>query len=82
MGVAARQVRMAIDELVTNLSDDRLTAGRPEVLALSDATSEICERWKINADGGADDAIFARAGNGAGCIAKEFARECISNCKS
>ena len=34
----------------------------------------MCKRWKIPANGVADDAIFAKSGSGAGSIADEFMR--------
>ena len=37
----------------------------------------MCARWKIGPHVVADDAIFAKTGSGAGCIADEFAREGI-----
>lgn len=70
---------VAIDELATNRSDDRLNDGIGwTVPVLSDAIREMCERWGISPDGVADDAIFARTGSGAGCIADEFQREGVN----
>jgi hypothetical protein len=34
--------------------------------------SELCEKWKVAAQGCADDAIFARTGSSAGSISDEF----------
>lgn len=66
---------VAIDELATNRSDDRLNDGIGwTVPVLSDAIKEMCARWKIAAEGVADDAIFARTGSGAGSISDEFQR--------
>lgn len=67
---------VAIDELATNRSDDRLNDGNQwTVPVLSDAIKALCARWGIEPYGVADDAIFARTGSGAGCIADEFRRE-------
>lgn len=67
---------VAIDELATNRSDDRLNEGIGwTVPVLSDAIKEMCARWNITPCGAADDAIFAKTGSGAGCIADEFQRE-------
>lgn len=69
---------VAIDELATNRSDDRLNEGIGwTVPILADAIKAMCARWKIGPHGVADDAIFAKTGSGAGCIADEFAREGI-----
>ena len=40
--------------------------------------SELCETWKVHAQGCADDAIFARMGSAAGIIADEFAAAGVS----
>ena len=67
---------VAIDELATNRSDDRLNEGMGwTVPVLSDAIKAMCARWAMTASGAADDAIFAKTGSGAGCIADEFERE-------
>ena len=47
------------------------------VPVLADAIKAMYARWKIGPHGMADDAIFAKTGSGAGCIADEFAREGI-----
>lgn len=74
----ARGSIVAIDELATNRSDDRLNEGIGwTVPVLADAIKAMCRRWKINPGGVADDAIFAKTGSGAGCIADEFSREGI-----
>lgn len=66
---------VAIDELATNKSDDRLNEGIGwTVPVLSEAIKEMCARWKVQPAGAADDAIFAKTGSGAGCIADEFER--------
>ena len=44
---------------------------------LADAIKAMCARWKVGPHGVADDAIFAKTGSGAGCIADESAREGI-----
>ncbi len=64
---------IAVDELATNLSDDRLNEGnRWTVPILADAIKSMCKRWRIEPWGVADDAIFARTGSSNGCIADEF----------
>lgn len=66
---------VAIDELATNRSDDRLNEGIGwTVPVLADAIKAMCRRWRINPSGVADDSIFAKTGSGAGCIADEFQR--------
>jgi hypothetical protein len=66
---------VAVDELATNRSDDRLNDGLGwTVPVLSEAIIQMCARWRIQATGVADDAIFAKTGSGAGCIADEFLR--------
>ncbi|MCJ0824976.1 phage terminase large subunit [Luteimonas sp. 50] len=66
---------VAVDELATNRSDDRLNEGIGwTVPVLSDAIKEMCERWKIDPEGVADDACFARSGHSVGSIADEFQR--------
>lgn len=60
---------MAIDELATNRSDDRLNGSDDRlnegigwtVPVLADAIKAMCARWKIGSHGVADDAIFARS---------------------
>lgn len=67
---------IAVDELATNRSDDRLNDGIGwTVPVLSEAIRAMCARWGISPSGAADDAIFAKTGSGAGCIADEFERE-------
>lgn len=66
---------VAVHELATNRSDDRLNEGIGwTVPVLSDAIKEMCERWKIDPEGVADDACFARSGHSVGSIADEFER--------
>lgn len=66
---------MAIDEVATSRSDDRLNEGIGwTVPVLSDAIKEMCARWGIPAEGVSDDACFARSGHSAGSIADEFQR--------
>lgn len=66
---------IAVDELATNMSDDRLNdVNRWMVPVLVEAIRELCRRCRINASGLADEAIFVRTGSGAGCIADEFQR--------
>ena len=66
---------VAVDELATNKSDDRLNDGIGwTVPVLSDVIREMCARWGIPAEGVADDACFARSGHSAGSIADEFRR--------
>jgi Phage terminase large subunit len=40
--------------------------------------SELCAKWKVHAQGCADDAIFARMGSSAGSISDEFAQAGVS----
>ena len=50
------------------------------VPVLADAIKAMCARWKVGPHGVADDAIFAKTGSGAGCIADQFrAPECTSS---
>jgi hypothetical protein len=66
---------VAVDELATNRSDDRLNEGIGwTVPVLADAIKAMCEAWKVEPAGAADDAIFARTGSGAGSISDEFQR--------
>lgn len=66
---------VAVDELATNRSDDRLNDGIGwTVPVLSDAIKEMCDRWGIPPEGVADDACFAKGGHSVGSIADEFQR--------
>lgn len=61
-----------VDELATNKRDN-LNAGLGwTVPELAENIKGMCRRWKIPAQGVADDACFAKAGHGAGSIADEF----------
>ena len=63
-----------VDELATN-EPGSLTRGMGySVPVLGDMIGAMCKRWKVRADGVADDSIFARTGSGAGSIADEFRR--------
>lgn len=42
---------------------------------LSEAIKQLCEHWKVDPEGVADDAIFAQHGSREGSIANEFKRE-------
>lgn len=61
-----------VDELATHKSGN-LTAGLGwTVPELAENIRAVCRKWKIPAQGVADDACFAKAGHAAGSIADEF----------
>ncbi|MFZ3321351.1 MAG: phage terminase large subunit [Usitatibacter sp.] len=69
-----RRSLVLVDELATN-KRDRLNEGVGwTVPVLSEEIVAMAKRWKVRAEGCADDAIFARAGHAAGSIAEEFQR--------
>ena len=69
-----RDSLVLIDELAT-CKHDRPSEGLGwTVPILAEEILAMCERWKIRAEGVADDAIFARGGHGSGSIADEFMR--------
>jgi len=62
------------DELATN-EPGSLTKGMGyTVPVLSEHIQAMCDRWNVDAQGVADDSIFAKTGSGAGSIADEFRR--------
>lgn len=63
-----------VDELAAHRRDN-LSLGLGWTAAVTaEAIVEMCQRWKIRAEGVADDACFAKAGHSTGSIADEFAR--------
>jgi len=65
---------IVVDELATNEPGSLSKGMGWTVPILAEAIHEMCERWKVRAEGCADDAVFARSGSGAGSIAEEFGR--------
>ncbi|MEN1928048.1 phage terminase large subunit [Luteimonas sp. MJ250] len=64
-----------VDELATHKTGN-LTAGLGwTVPETAENIAALCRKWKIPAQGVADDACFAKAGHAAGSIADEF-RQC------
>jgi len=69
-----RDSLILVDELAT-AKRDRPNEGLGWLVPiLSEEIIVMCQRWGVKPVGVADDAIFARTGSGAGCIADEFVR--------
>lgn len=68
----ARDSIVLVDELATVKGEQYNTGLGWTVPVLAEAIREMCGKWKIRAQGVADDAIFANTGHGAGSIADEF----------
>lgn len=70
---------IAVDELAT-VRPNRPTEGLGwTVPRLSEAIIELCKKWKVEPDGCADDAIFARSrGDMAATIADEFSQQGVN----
>lgn len=69
-----RDSLVLVDELAT-CKRDRPSEGLGwTVPILAEEIVAMCDRWKVRAQGVADDAIFAQSGHGAGSIADEFSR--------
>ena len=68
----ARGSLVLVDELATNEPGSLSKGMGYTVPILAERIREMCARWKVRAEGVADDACFARAGHGAGSIADEF----------
>jgi hypothetical protein len=64
-----------VDELATNEPGNVSKGMGYTVPVLAEHIKEMCARWKVPADGCADDSIFAKGGHGAGSLAEEF-RQC------
>ena len=65
---------IVIDELVTSDTVNLNEGLGYTIPHLSEYIIEMCERWKIKAEGCADDAIFSKHGSQSGSIADEFKR--------
>ncbi|AFL87458.1 Terminase-like family [Terriglobus roseus DSM 18391] len=63
-----------VDELATHKPNNLAVGMGWNVDQTASAIRELCAKWDIDADGVADDAIFARTGASAGSIAEEFQR--------
>ena len=63
-----------VDELATVQSENLNKGLQLTVPELSSRIVGFCERWRVDPNGCADDAIFARTGSGAGSIAEEFSK--------
>ncbi|MEP0144513.1 MAG: phage terminase large subunit [Parasphingorhabdus sp.] len=70
---------IVVDELAT-VRPNRPSEGLGwTVPRLSEAICELCQKWKVEPDGTADDAIFARArGFSAATIADEFSQQGVN----
>lgn len=70
---------IVVDELAT-VRPNRPSEGLGwTVPRLAEAICELCEKWNVEADGAADDAIFARArGFQAATIADEFSQQGVN----
>lgn len=67
-----RNSLVAVDELAT-CKPGNVTAGLGwTVPVLAEAIKAMCDRWGVQAQGVADDAIFAKGGHASGSIADEF----------
>ena len=67
-----RNSLVLVDELATNKTGN-MTAGLGwTVPELAENIRAMCRKWKIPAQGVADDACFAKSGHAAGSIADEF----------
>jgi len=64
-----------IDELATSRPSDPTKGLGWTTPVLAGEILTMCKAWKIEPQGVADDAIFARMGSGAGAISDEFRRE-------
>jgi Phage terminase large subunit len=63
-----------LDELAAYRRDDLSKGlGWTAKVCAEAIRSELCDKWKVAAQGCADDAIFARMGSSAGSISDEFA---------
>jgi hypothetical protein len=69
-----RDSLVLVDELATCKRDRPSEGLNWTVPILAEEIGAMCKRWKVQARGVADDAIFAQSGHGAGSIADEFTR--------
>jgi hypothetical protein len=65
---------MLVDELATNEPGSQTKGMGYTVPRIADEIKAMAERWGIQPDGVADDAIFAKHGSGAGSLGSEFRR--------
>jgi hypothetical protein len=63
-----------VDELATNKPNNPAVGMGWNVDQIASAIRSFCAKWDIEADGVADDAVFAKTGASAGSIADEFHR--------
>ncbi len=61
-----------LDELATNEPGNVSKGMGYTIPVLAEHIKEMCARWKVHAEGCADDSIFAKGGHGAGSISDEF----------
>lgn len=69
-----RDSLVLVDELATCKRDRPSEGLNWTVPILAEEIGAMCKRWKVQARGVADDAIFAQSGHRAGSIADEFTR--------
>jgi Phage terminase large subunit len=70
-----RKSTVVLDELAAYRRDNlNQGLGWTAAVTAEAIRSELCAKWKVHAQGCADDSIFARAGSSAGSIADEFDR--------
>lgn len=69
-----RDSLVLVDELSTAKRDRPNEGLGWTVPILAEEIIAMCKRWKVRADGVADDAIFAKGGHSTGSIADEFTR--------
>ena len=70
----ARDSLIALDEVAIADPSDLSQGLRYTVEKTAGEIAEMCQKWNVDADGCADDAIFNFAGHGEGSIADEFQR--------
>lgn len=70
----SRNSLVLVDELATAKRDRPNEGLGWTVPILAEEITAMCKRWKVQPEGVADDAIFAKSGHGAGSIAEEFTR--------
>lgn len=69
-----RKSIIVLDELAAHRRDDLSKGFAWTAKVTAEAIrSELCDKWKVAAQGCADDAIFARMGSSAGSVSDEFA---------
>lgn len=61
-----------IDEMATNEPGSLSKGCGYTIPMLSEEIKDMCQQWKIKAQGVADDACFSKQGHGAGSISDEF----------